>query len=62
MRKAFSEQRRLDCRCVTAVQLNLNCRDEIIPVLRSLQQIYSQPELRDAILDLVAEVLDIKSG
>lgn len=55
MRKAFSEQRRLDCRGVTAVQLNLNCRDEIIPVLRSLQQIYSQPLLRDQILDLVAE-------
>lgn len=55
MRKAFSEQRRLDCRAVAAVQFNLNCRDEIIPVLRSLQQIYSQPELRDEILDLVAE-------
>lgn len=55
MRKAFSEQQRLDCRGVAAVQLNLNCRDEIIPVLRALQQIYSRPELRDQILNLVAE-------
>src|SRR5438132_1460058 len=29
MRKAFSEQRRLDCRDVAAVQFNLNCRDKI---------------------------------
>ena len=55
MRKAFSEQQRLDCRGVAAVQFNLNCRDEIIPVLRALQQIYSRPELRESILDLVAE-------
>jgi transposase, IS5 family len=54
MRKAFSEQGRLDCRGVAKVPLNLNCRDEIIPVLRALQQIYSRPELRDPILDLVA--------
>lgn len=54
MRKAFSEQGRLDCRGVAAVPLNLNGRDEIIPVLRALQQIYSRPELRDQILDLVA--------
>jgi transposase, IS5 family len=54
MRKAFSEQGRLDCRSVAAVPLNLNGRDEIIPVLRALQQIYSRPELRDAILELVA--------
>jgi transposase, IS5 family len=54
MRKAFSQQQRLDCRGVAQVPLNLNCRDEIIPVLRALQQIYSRPELRDPILDLVA--------
>jgi hypothetical protein len=54
MRKAFSSQRRLDCRGVLGVQLNFNCRDEIIPVLRTLQHIYSQPALRDRILDLIA--------
>jgi hypothetical protein len=55
MRKAFSEQARLDCRKVTDVQLNLNCRDEIIPILRALQHIYSEGELRDRILGLIAE-------
>jgi hypothetical protein len=54
MRKAFSEQGRLDCRSVAAVALNLNGRDEIIPVLRALQQIYSRPDLREPILELVA--------
>ena len=54
MRKAFAEQQRLDCRGVAQVPLNLNCRAEIIPVLRALQQIYSRPELRDPILHLVA--------
>jgi transposase, IS5 family len=54
MRKAFSEQRRLDCLEVQRVSLNFNCRDEIIPILRALQQIYSRAGLRDQILDLIA--------
>ena len=55
MRKAFSDQRRLDCQAISQVPLNLNCRDEIIPVLAGLQYIYSQPQLRDSILQLVAQ-------
>lgn len=55
MRKSFSTQQRFDSRGVLGVQLNLECRDEIIPILRALQHIYSQPETRDAILDLIAE-------
>ena len=55
MRKAFSNQKRFDCHTVVEVKLNLNCRDEIIPILRALQHIYSQPNLRDEILDLVAQ-------
>jgi hypothetical protein len=55
MRKPFSDQQRLDCQTVLNVQLNLDCRDEIIPVLRALQQIYSKPELRDNILDLISQ-------
>ncbi|MCH7729354.1 MAG: ISNCY family transposase [Planctomycetes bacterium] len=54
MRKAFSPQQRLDCRRISEVELNLNCRDEIIPILAGLQHIYSQPRLRDEILELVA--------
>jgi hypothetical protein len=37
------------------VKLNLNCRDEIIPILAGLQHIYSQPKLRDSIVNLVAQ-------
>ena len=55
MRKSFSEQTRFDCRKVTDVALNLNCRDEIVPILRALQHIYSEAKLRDKILDLIAE-------
>ena len=54
MRKAFSPQQRLDCHTIPEVELNLNCRDEIIPILAGLQHIYSQPRLRDEILGLVA--------
>jgi hypothetical protein len=54
MRKAFSRQRRFDCRGVLEVSLNLDCRDEIIPILRAVQQIYSRPDLRDQILELIA--------
>ena len=50
MRKAICTQQRLDCTPVERVKLNLECRDEIIPVLRGLQHIYSQPSLRDEIL------------
>jgi hypothetical protein len=55
MRKRFSKQMRFDCETVPEVRLNLNCRDEIIPVLYGLQHIYSQPHVRDEILALVAQ-------
>ena len=54
MRKPFSNQQRLDCNTVLEVPLNLNCRDELIPILRALQHIYSKPALRDEILQLIA--------
>ena len=39
MRLACPEQR-LDCLPISEVTLNLNCRDEIIPILRALQHLY----------------------
>ena len=54
MRKAFSAQRRFDVPRVSDVPLNFECRDEIIPVLRGLQHIYSAPELRASVLKLVS--------
>ncbi len=55
MRKAYSQQRRLDAQSVLDVELNFECRDEIVPILRSLQHIYSRPKTRGAILELVAQ-------
>lgn len=54
MRKAFSTQQRLDCQTIPEVTLNLNCRDEIVPILAGLQHVYSQSSLRDEILELIA--------
>ena len=45
MRLACPEQR-LDCLPISEVKLNLECRDEIIPILRALQHIYGDAELR----------------
>jgi transposase, IS5 family len=54
MRKAFDRQQRLDCRTIPHLRLNLNCRDEIVPILAALKHIYMQPRLRDDILREVA--------
>jgi len=54
MRKAFDPQGRLDCPAVDQVKLNFDCRSEIIPILRALQHIYSEPRLLKDILRLVA--------
>jgi IS5 family transposase len=60
MRMRFKPQPRLDCPPIEQVKLNLNCRDEIIPILRALQHIYSDSKLRREILDLVGE--DVNCG
>ena len=54
MRKVFDRQQQFGRQPVANIELNLNCRDEIIPVLAALRHIYLQPELRDRILALVA--------
>jgi transposase, IS5 family len=54
VRLAFEEPR-LDCPHVSDVKLNLNCRDEIIPILRALQHVYENVPLRCELLDLVGE-------
>ncbi len=55
MRIAFDPQLRFDCPAVPDVRLNTACRDEIIPILKALQHLYSQPELRDQLLNDVAQ-------
>ena len=55
MRKTYSDQLRFDCLPIEQVTLNLECRDEIVPILAGLQHLYSQNELRDQITQLIAD-------
>ena len=61
MRKAMERQRRLDAGSVLGAVLNHNCRDELIPVLRGLQQVYATPKLREEILKLVGRDVSAES-
>jgi transposase, IS5 family len=62
MRVAIQEQPRLDCPPIADVPLNVNCRDEIIPILRALRHVYGQPHLRREILDLVGKDVNRNSS
>ena len=55
IRKGYLKQRRLDTKSIDRVQLNLESRDEIIPVLKTVQHLYSKPDLCEEILKLVAQ-------
>jgi len=46
---------RLDCLPISDVKLNLECRDEIIPILRALQHLYADSALRRELLALVGK-------
>src|SRR5450631_3582311 len=54
MRSPFDPQLRLGSTAIVDIPLNTRCRDEIIPILAALKHLYSQPVLRDEILDAVA--------
>jgi hypothetical protein len=45
----------LDCLPIGEVSLNLDCRDEIIPILRALQHLYADAPLRRQLLALVGK-------
>jgi hypothetical protein len=53
MRISFSAQSRLDCDPIRSIDLNLDCRDEIVPILAALQHIYANATLRNQILGLI---------
>ncbi len=53
MRISYHSQLRFDCIPISEIELNTECRHRIIPVLRGLQQVYSQPQLLQSILDLI---------
>ena len=54
MRLACPEQR-LDCLPISDVTLNVDCRDELIPILRGLQHLYGNAQLRRELLGLVGK-------
>ena len=53
-------QERLDCLPIVEVTLNRNCRDEIIPILRALQHVYGDGQLRQELVRLVGK--DVNQG
>jgi transposase, IS5 family len=60
MRSVGPEQR-LDALSVNEVQLNLDCRDEIIPILRALQHLYADDKLRRELLSLVGKDINAET-
>ena len=62
MRKAFKEQPTFDCPTPDQVLLNLECRDEIVPILRRLQHIYGDCQVRNSILSLVGKDINRTSS
>lgn len=62
MRISHSTQTRFDCDPIGDVELNLQCRDEIIPILLALKHIYSCPTLRDELLELVGQDVNANSS
>ncbi len=50
----YQQQQRFDCSPIANVQLNLECRDEIIPILFGLQFLYTDAKLRRKVVQLVA--------
>lgn len=59
MRKGFDPQRRLDCPGVDQVKLDFNCRSKIIPILRALQNVYSEGDNFDLVLmDMQMPIMD----
>jgi hypothetical protein len=53
---------RLDCPPITAVPLNLDCRDEIIPILRALQHVYGDALARRELLTLIGKDVNATSS
>jgi len=53
MRIPHRSQLQLHCVPIPQIELNTECRHRIIPVLRALQHVYSQPALLNRILELL---------
>lgn len=58
VRKHYQSQHRFDCSPIAQVELNVECRDEIVPVLAALQFLYTNNKLRHKAVKLVATDLN----
>jgi transposase, IS5 family len=58
VRKHYQSQHRFDCSPVAQVELNLECRDELVPILAGLQFLYTNNPLRHKAVKLVAADLN----
>lgn len=58
MRQHFQQQGRFDGNPISSVQLNLACRDEIVPILVGLRHLYSDAEFRMKAVKLIAADLN----
>ena len=55
MRISHQDQMQLDATPIAEITLDTECRDRMIPILRGLQHLYSQPHIRDQALELIAQ-------
>lgn len=60
MRKSYERQLRFGATPIASLQLNLNCRDEIIPLLVALRHVYLNQSLRIRLTKLIAA--DVSRG
>lgn len=58
VRNHYQQQHRFDCSPVAQVNLNWECRDEIVPVLAGLQYLYTDSKLRTKVVRLIATDLN----
>lgn len=61
VRKHYQRQHRFDSSPIASVELNLECRDEMIPILLGLQHLYTAANLRMKVVQLVAADLNENS-
>lgn len=61
MRKDFNRQTQMDAIPISKIQLNFECRDEIIPLLAGLQHLYQNVAVRNQIVDLIKKDVNANS-
>lgn len=59
MRKRFEVQLELGCPRIEDVEMPKKSRDELPPVIRALQEIYSNPELNEQVFEILEKVIPI---